>query len=234
MLLLTIFAAILRMHMLFKNLLVFFLVVFIACKKENKNYNSRFTLVNAVPDSKVFRFSFAETIVDSVLVYGMPVYEKNVPASTSVMEWAHTASPVFDTSFITDIPNASDYTVLFYDSLAERKAFIVKDIWKKESDKKGYIRFFPVVIGGQQLNIRNDTNKTIINPKSFGSFAASGSDFTEVDTFTTKLRLYEGAILLDSLPGTTIAAGKSYSIYAIGVLNAGGEKRPRMILHQHE
>ena len=234
MLQLTIFAAILRMLMLIRKLLVLFLVLFIACKKENKNYNSRFTLVNAVPDSKAFRFSFANIVVDSVLVYGKTVYEKTVPASTSVMEWAHTASPAFDTSFITDIPNASDYTVLFYDSLAKRKAFIVKDIWKKNSDNKGFIRFFPMVIGGQQLNIRNDTNKIIINTKSFGSFAPSGSDFTEVDTFTTKLRLYEGAILLDSLPGTTIAAGKSYSIYAIGVLNEAGDKRPRMIIHQHE
>jgi hypothetical protein len=150
------------------------------------------------------------------------------------MEWSHSASPSFDSSFITDIPNASDYTVLFYDSLADRKTFIVKDIWEKKSDKKGYIRFFPLVMYGNALNIRNDTNKTIITQKSFGNFSGSGGDFTEVDTFTTKLRLYEGSVLLDSLPGTTIAAGKSYSIYAIGVLNTSGEKRPRMIIHMHE
>ena len=68
------------MHMVFRNLLVIFLVLLIACKKENKNYNSRFTLVNAVPDSKAFLFSFANTVVEPDLLYGMPVYEKTVPA----------------------------------------------------------------------------------------------------------------------------------------------------------
>ena len=215
-------------------LLFVLLLGFASCKKENKNYYSRWTLINAVPDSRDYSFSFAGETIDSTLVYGIPLYEKQAPATTGTMEWKHNTSPLNDSSFITDIPNGTDFTFIVYDSLGRQKTWLQKDDWKRSSDKKGYIRFFPLVMGGKLLNIRNDTNKTIIPSRAFGSFSNPGSDFIEVDSFTTKLRLYENATLLDSLPNTTIAAGHSYTIYAVGVLGQAGSKRPKMIIHQHE
>jgi len=223
------------MYRIVLSLLLFTISVYLySCKKENKNYNSRWTLVNAVPNSRDYSFSFAGEMIDSTLAYGLPLYEKTAPATTGIMEWKHNTIPFNDSSFMTDIPNGQDYTFIFYDSIGRQKTWLQKDDWKKSSDKKGYLRFFPLVIGSKLLNIRNDTNKTIIQSRAFGSFLATGSDFLEVDTFTTKLRLYENATLLDSLPNTTILAGHSYSIYAIGVLGQSGDKRPKMIIHQHE
>jgi hypothetical protein len=91
-----------------------------------------------------------------------------------------------------------------------------------------------MIINANALSITNDTNKVLIPSRAFGDFAGKPAPFTSIDTVVTKLRLYNNSVLLDSLPNATILPGKSYSLYAVGVLGATGDKRPRMILHRHE
>jgi len=215
--------------------LVFLVGLLTSCSKENKNYNSRFTIINAVPNSSAFTLRLGGHTIDSTSKYGFPEYELVAPAATTTMQWKHNASTGFDSTLFTDVPNGSDYTLLFFDSLSRYQSYLVLDQWKQAYSKtQGYYRFFPMVIGGTELRITNDTLKVLIGPRNFADFTSSSSSFTVIDTFTTKLRLYNGSKLLDSIPGASIQPGKSYSIYAIGVINNTTDKRPRIIMHEHE
>lgn len=217
-------------------LIVILLVsVIVCCKKENKDYHARFTLLNAVPNSNSFRLTVGDAVVDSAIEYGKPVYNAPAPATTSTLRWKHNGPGGADSSIFTDVPAGIDFTLLFYDSLDKKKVFLVRDKLKKTSaNSRAAIRFFPLVIGAAQQNLRNDTGKILINAKSFGSFNPAGSDFTELDSVTTSLKLYNGADLLDSIPRTHIEAGMHYTVFAIGVLNDTGDKKPRLILHRNE
>ena len=165
----------------------------------------------------------------------VPVYNKETIAATTNINWKQNGAGNYDSSFTADIPNGSDFTLLFYDSLNSYKSFLVRDNWEQPaSDAKGYIRFFPMVVNGTELRITNDTIKVLIGPTTSGGFTNATGAFTPIDTFSTKLRLFDKNVLLDSLPGTSILPGKSYTLYAIGVLGSTGDKRPRLILHQHE
>ena len=211
---------------------IFFLYFLASCSKENKIYNSRFTILNAVPNSTAFTLMVGDNKVDSVSKYGLPEYALAAPAATTTMQWKHNASTGFDSTLVTDIPNGSDYTLLFFDSLNRYQGYLVRDQWQQAySDRQGYYRFFPMVIGAEQLMLTNDTNKVLVPERNFGSFNPA---FTTIDTFTTKLRLYNGNKLLDSIPGATVRPGKSYSIYAIGVLNNTTDRKPKIIMHEHE
>ena len=91
-----------------------------------------------------------------------------------------------------------------------------------------------MIINAGNLALTNDTGKVLLGSQSFGNFISSRASFTAIDSFTTKLRLFNDNILLDSIPAAAVLPGKSYSIYAIGVLNATGDKRPRLIMHEHQ
>jgi hypothetical protein len=210
-------------------------VCFIGCKKEDKNYNSRFTILNAVPDNKGFTITVGNQTLDSTLPYGIPQYEIQAPAATTEIKWKSNLSSAFDTTILTDIPNGTDYTLLFFDSLGKYESYLVRDQWEQPSSAtKGYIRFFPMIINADNLALTNDTGKILLGSQSFGNFISSGASFNAIDSFTTKLRLFNDSTLLDSIPAAAVLPGKSYSIYAIGVLNATGDKRPRLIMHEHQ
>ncbi len=212
--------------------LAFILCLLLACKKENQNYISRFTIVNAVPNSSAFTLIVGKDVIDSTVLYGIPKYNLPAAAGTTDVRWKLNGAADFDSSFFADLPNASDFSLIFYDSINRFKSVLLRDNWKQpESKSKGYIRFFPLIIGANQQQLANDTNKILVSAKTFASFTDA---FTAIDTFTTKLRLYNGTKLLDSLPAATIQHGKSYSVYAIGILNAKGKNKPRMIMYEHE
>jgi hypothetical protein len=209
-------------------------VFFIACTKENNNYHSRFTLLNAVPNSKGYTIKVGDNTLDSSLPYGEPLYNIQAPAATTLMQWKSNLSTGFDSSLLTDIPNGSEYTLLFFDSLGKYQSYLVQDQWEQPSSKtQGYVRFFPMIINGDSLTLTNDTGKILIGSQSFGNFL-SGATFYPVDTLHNTLRLFNKRTLIDSIPSAEILPGKSYTIYAIGVLNQTGDKRPRMIWHEHE
>jgi hypothetical protein len=210
-------------------------IAVLACKKENANYTVRMTVLNAVPDADSFAIYAGGSQVSSFGIFGRPDDNLSVAAITDSIGWKIKSRAAFDSIFIADLPNGEDFTMLFYDSASRYKPYLVRDNWKQPaSDRKGYYRFFPMIINANAITITNDTNKVLIPSRSFGDFAIGLSPFSEIDSFTTKLRLYNNNVLLDSMPNASILPGKSYTLYAVGVLNGTGDKRPRMILHRHE
>jgi hypothetical protein len=213
-------------------LFTFLCLLVFACSKENKNFNSRFTIINAVPDATGFTLLVGDVVVDSGVPFGIPKYNMIAPAATTTIKWKHQGSAVYDTILKTDVPNAADFSLFFYDSLKKKKSFLIRDLWQQPNSKtQGYIRFFPMVIGASRQMLANDTNKVLVPETAFGAFPEK---FTPIDSFTTKLRLYNGSDLLDSIPFASVQPGKSYSIYAIGVLKQTGSRKPKLILHQHQ
>lgn len=215
--------------------LIVIVVFVVACKNENKNFHSRFTLVNAVPNSNGFTFKVGTNVIDPNIVYGKPNYEVQTPAATTMIEWLHNGSPLVDSSFLTDIPNGTDFQMIFYDSIGVLKTYLQQDFWKQPaSSSTAYIRLMPLVINANNLLVTNDTNKAVLPSTGFGNFFAAGQDFNPVDTTVTKLKLFNSSQLLDSLTGIKLLAGRSYTIYAMGVLGATDDKKPKMIMHLHQ
>lgn len=215
-------------------LLMTVFVFFVGCKKEDRNYSCRVTVVNAVPNSAGFTVGFDNYILDSAILYGRPEFDVAVPATTAMIQWKNNLSTNFDSSFIADLPNGTNYTLLFFDSLSRYQSYFVKDEKPASTgDKQGFIRLFPMIINASQLRITNDTFKVLLGPQNFGSFFNTVQSFTAIDSFTTQLRLFNNNTIIDSLPNVTVAAGKSYSLYAIGVIGATGEKRPRLLIQEH-
>lgn len=208
---------------------------FVSCKKENPNYTTRFTILNAVPNSNRFTVAVGDDKLDSTIIFGELQPYLTAPAATTTLSWKNNASADWDSSFLTDLRNGTDYTLLFYDSLQRYKPYLVKDDWQPSSSAtKGWLRFFPMTIGTKTLTLTNDTGKVIMGSQSFAKFAsANTAAFTEVDTFHTTLLLFSDTILISKLPNAAILPGKSYSLYATGVVNATGDKEPKMILQEH-
>ncbi|MES2649944.1 MAG: hypothetical protein V4717_23910 [Bacteroidota bacterium] len=213
-------------------LLPLLIILLVACSKENKNFNSRFTIINAVPDGNSFTLLVGDIVVDSGIQFGNPKFNLTAPAATTTVRWKHQGVPGFDSAIKTDVANNADFTLFFYDSLKYFKSYLIRDEWKQAASKtKGYIRFFQMVIGAGRLKLANDTNKVLVAETSFGAFSGK---FIEIDSFITKLRLYNGTAILDSIASARVEPGKSYSIYAVGVLNQTDAKKPRLIIHEHQ
>lgn len=219
-------------------LTILYIAFFIsACKKESLNYSARMTILNSVPDASSFDVYAGGGKLNAITAFGKPDYYLSVPAITDSIKWKISSRALFDSAFVADLPNGRDFTVLFYDSASRLTSYMVKDDWQQPaSDKQGYYRFFPMIVNANALKITNDTGKTLMSGRGFGDFQkrVELGSFSAIDSFTTKLKLYNNNVLIDSIPGATIVPGKSYTIYGVGVLNATGDKRPRFFLQEHQ
>ena len=209
-----------------------------SCNKDNANYSTRITMLNAVPIGSTFTIVVNDEILSSNLQYGVPSF--NVPsiAATTNVKWKRNTSTTFDSSFNTDLPNATDFTLLFFDSAKKYQAVLMPDYWQQATSKsQSYLRFLPMINSANNLRLTNDSGKTIISNRGFGDFINNTNyrGFEAADTTTkNKLKLYNGNVLIDSLQSVNLKPGKSYSIYAIGILNSTGVTKPKMIIHEHE
>lgn len=209
-----------------------------ACSKENPNYTVRISMLNAVPNSASFTVAVAEQVINNNLQYGKPAFYLPAPAATSLVQWKRNSSAGYDSSFTTDLPNAADFTLLFFDSARKYQTVMMRDDWRQpNSNNQGYLRFLPMVVNATALRLVNDTGRSLVTGRSFADFKTNFTlrSFTAMDTTTNNtFKLYNGATLIDSIKNTTIAPGSSYTIYAYGVLNATGTNRPKLLIHKHE
>ncbi len=215
--------------------IIYIAILLAGCKKEATNYWVRMTVLNSVPDAAAIDIYAASEKLDAATRFGQPDFYLPLPAVTDSIKWKISGSSSYDSAFLADLPNGYDYTLLFYDSASRYKPYLIKDDWQQpSSETKGYIRFFPMIVGATSIAITNDTGKVLLSGRSFGDFKSKTGSFTAIDSFQTKLRLYNNNVLLDSIVGATILPGKSYTIYGVGVLNASGDKRPRFFIQEHQ
>jgi hypothetical protein len=215
--------------------IIFIAIVIVAlnaCGKENKNYKSSFTLVNAVPNSNGFTLEAGNVVVDNNIMFGSPRFGVTAPAATTTFHLKHNSGTLIDTSFLTDIPNGSKFLLFFYDSLGKLKTFLARETWQQTaSSSQAYLRLMPMVINAATLQVANDTNRILIPSQTFGDFGTATTDFAAVDTTVSKLKFFQGTSAIDSITGVKLLAGHSYTIYATGVLGASGDKKPVFLLH---
>lgn len=212
-----------------------------ACKKENANYTARLTVLNASPDITAFDIMMSGKQLSPSLAFGVPDEYISIPAITDSIKWKIRDSARFDTSYIGDIPNGADFTMLLFDSAKRHKTYLFRDNWQQPaSETKAYLRFFPLLVGGDSLAVTAYINDTTIRNMSgrrvFADFTSSTTaGFTAFDTLTTKFWLYNKKIALDSINNLSIKAGKSYTIYMLGVLgNTTAARKPRMFVYEHK
>jgi hypothetical protein len=150
--------------------------------------------------------------VDSASKYGLPEYALAAPAATTTMQWKHNASTGFDSTLVTDIPNGSDYTLLFFDSLSRYQSYLVRDQWQQLSIAR-VITGFSMVIGAEQLMLTNTPIRSW-----FGRILAALTRHLQPSILSQP---NSGYIMVPNcwtqFPGQPCDR-VSYSIYAIGVL----------------
>jgi hypothetical protein len=209
----------------------------LACKKQALNYGTRITLVNAVPNQPAFFVAVGGDIISNSVVYAQPIYTWPVPAATTLVQWKRSTTAAYDSSFTTDFANGADFTLLFFDSANRYQTALLRDRWQQAtSSNKAYLRFLPLAINARDLRLTNDTGLALASGRSFADFQLSEAarSFAPVDTTSANtLRLFNGSVPVDSLGPAALMAGKSYTIYVLGVLGAVGTAKPRLIMHQH-
>jgi hypothetical protein len=211
-------------------------LIFPSCQKENAVYESSFTIFNSVPGSNGFQLLANGQKLPAVYNYGAPTAEQTLPSFTGSFGWAKSGTTRADSTFKTDLPNGSSFTLVFYDSLARYKTSIVKNIFFDEDSKnKCGIRVFAATINASNLTITNDTGKVLLGNMQFADFAgATENPFSETDTSGgTILRMYHNNLLLDSIKGVKLEHGKSYSLFTSGIINGSGTWRPRLYIQAH-
>lgn len=213
-----------------------------ACKKENANYTARLTVLNASPDATGFDITISGKQLSRTLAFGAPDEYISIPALMDSIKWKLKDATSYDTSYIGDIPNGVDFTMLFFDSAKRYQTYFFRDNWQQPaSESKAYLRFFPLVSGGDSLAVTAYINDTTIRNMSgrrvfadFTSSATAGA-FTAFDTLNTKFWLYNKNKPLDSINNLSIKAGKSYTIYMLGVLgNTTDARKPRLFVYEHK
>lgn len=231
---------------MFKRIITLVVIILVAwaCKKENANYTARFTLLNASPDATGFDVKVAGQDLNPSLDFGVLSDYINVPALTDSIQWKLKGAAKYDSSFIGDIPVGSDFSLLFFDSVnstSKYQTYFFRDHWQQPaSENKAYIRFFPMLVGGDSLNVIRYVNDSVLGnlsgSRKFGDFVggSSGANFATVDTFSQKMWLYNGSVKLDSINIQTLKPGKSYSVYIVGVIGNTTTRKPKMIVHEHE
>ena len=153
--------------------LLFFLF-FAACQKTSEAYYTHFTVLNASPDANGFTIQIGNEKLAAVSTYGIPDYAVPAPAITDSMQWKITSHTSWDSSFLTDLANGANFTLLFFDSSKRYQTYMVRDNWSQPaSDSKGYLRIFPMLIGGDSLTLRDDTLKVLTSKRSFADFAGT-------------------------------------------------------------
>jgi hypothetical protein len=223
-------------------LLLLVLLLVFACKKDNANFNARVTFLNASPDAPGFDIMMSGEQLSPTLAYGLPDEYVSVPALTDSIKWRLKGRSRYDTAFIGDIPNGTDFTMLFFDSASNYKTYFFKDRWQQPpSTDKAYLRFFPLVVGGDSLAVTAFINDTTIRNMSgrrvFADFTtvSTGNSFTPFDTLNTKFWLYNKKSALDSISNLRLQAGKSYTIYLLGVLGeTTAARKPRILVYEHK
>lgn len=216
-------------------------MAFLGCKKENKDYNVRIALMNATPDGTGFDVWVGGQKLDATATYGLPGNYTPAPALTDTIRWKLSSRTAYDTSFLGDLPNGTDFTLLFYDSAQRYKSMLLRDRWQETaSANKAYIRFFPMLVGGDSITVRRYLNdSTQINlsgVRRFADFNASPSagHFAEVDSSGTKWWLYNKSEKLDSINRQQLVPGKAYTIYIIGVVGNTDSRKPRLVVYGHQ
>jgi|GEM_PF-3648095 hypothetical protein len=213
-----------------------FAIFFATCKKENATYQSTFTVFNAVPGNTAFELLVNGAKLPEVYRYGAPATEQLMPSFTGSFGWSKAGISVADSTYKTDFSNESSYTLVFYDSLAKYKTYLVRDIFFDEASKnKCGIRLFAATINATNLTITNDTGRVLLGNRKFANFSGQIENaFSEIDTSSsTVLRLYHNSSLLDSVSGVKLEPGRSYSCFTSGILNGNGAFRPRLFLQLH-
>ncbi|TAD81844.1 MAG: DUF4397 domain-containing protein [Bacteroidetes bacterium] len=214
------------------------LLFWAGCQKPNANFNTRISMLNAVPGTLPFSVEINGRVLTNNLLYGSAKFYEPTPSATTTVRWKRNSSTGFDSSFVTDLPNGTDFTLLFFDSVQRYQTVLMRDNWQQpKSGSQGYLRLLPMVVNARSLRLTNDTGRTIISGRAFADFKNSTSlqGFTATDTTTNNTyKLFNGSVLLDSIMGVNVLGGTSYSIYAIGVLNATGVNKPKLVLHQHQ
>lgn len=211
------------------------LVVFSGCKKQNADYQVRLNLFSGVPGPFSFTVAFGEQEIETNLIYNQLKPTYSFQASTNYFGWKLNPSPDYAARFLTDLPNGSNFTFLFYDSIHQYKVAILKDDWRENLvEDQSIVRFIPMIIGTGSMQLTNDTNRVLLANRSFGDFLLGKDEFFPVDTMLTKLRLYTDGQLLDSIPNQALKPNTAYTIYGVGVVGSSGDSRPRMIVIEHE
>ncbi|HMP91684.1 MAG TPA: hypothetical protein PKD90_02360, partial [Phnomibacter sp.] len=137
-------------------------------------------------------------------------------------------------------PAGKGFTLLFYDSAQRYKTWLVRTDWAQTPVAgKAFLQMLPMIMGGSNLSIENDTGRVLFSGRRFADFANQNTMvFTQVDTTRLKLRLVQGTgasrQVLDSFNSFGLQQGRSYTIFTSGVLGQAGNYRPRMWVYAHE
>lgn len=195
-----------------------------SCKKEDDPGPSKVAFINASPDGGIMNV----VIKDSASYFGTVGFSsflgyKNVDPGNQVINIKDKANGSTLINSTYDFEGDKAYTLVAVNQKSSLEVIVFNDTHDTPDTSKAYLRFAHLISNGPAVDIYIDGVKVTnsLSYKQYTNFASVAAK-----PITVEVKLPGTSIALFSLANYKVSAGKSYTIFAYGLIGGSGLSAP--------